>query len=373
MDIARMRDSLIRLNGLSGAERIYTLYYDETQNVRRLYMTPAGLNVPRPQCFVLGGVAHAGPARDLGFETIRPALRLQPTAKELKFAQIARRDFPSVLRSERLPVLLDWLNEEGLFVHYQATDPLYWSTTDILDSILHEVNNPALSAIGATLKSDLHMVLRADMDDLIDLFQRFTYPNVGRDRSSAFLDELLDRLKLRRGLLPDFNVQMLKEVLHLARRLKSLPGLEWTTENVLIEDFAHFYLNRVSILRRSTHILDTETLIMERLHATPLEDNGAPFRNFRFVDNSENEIGVQLSDVVVGLFGKFFAWIVASDRKTVADTRANLSSIQERNRAAIARLLDRSIEENEIFAHNILSGEDQHKAWMFLDADGRRD
>jgi len=367
MDIGTLRRPLIQRNGFSGADAAYTLYYDETQNVRRLYVTPEGLNVPNPQCFVLGGLAHTGLPRDLGFEAIRPALHLQPTAKELKFSQIAKGDFPSVLRSERLAVLLKWLNREGLFVHYQVTDPLYWSTCDILDSILIEAQEPLLIAMEATLKSDLHLVLRADLSDLIDLFHRFDYPNVGKARSRAFLDELLHRLERRRALLPAFNAQMLKGVLQLARQLESLPGLEWTTDHVLIEDFAHFYLNRVCLLRRSTHILDTETLIMKRLDATPLEDDGAPFRNFRFVESSASEIGVQLSDVMVGLFGKFFAWVVTSDRATVAQTRASLSSTQASNRIAMATLLDRSITENEIFAQNIFSAEDQHKASLFLE------
>lgn len=371
IDVNEMRDVAIRAHRLTKADAIYTLYYDETQNVRRLHVTPHGLNVREPQCFVLGGIAHTGEPRDLGFEAVRPALRLQPTASEMKFAQIATGDFLSVLRSQRLATLLEWLLGEGLFIHYQATDPLYWSTVDMIDSILSEHRDPRLYGIGPPLKSDLHLILRADLDDLVDLFQRYTYPDVGRKRRRAFLQELADRLIARRALLPNFNARMLKDVLDIGMRLDTLPFLEDAEPHVLINDFAAFYLNRIYMLKNASHILDTERVIMDRLDAMPLVDGGRPFRNFRFIENSENEIGVQISDVVVGLFGKFFAWAVATERTDVAQARASLSPIQERNRAAMSALLDRSIEENEMFAQNAFSLEDQHKAGIFLDADGR--
>lgn len=371
IDVNEMRDVTIQAYGLTKADVVYTLYYDETQNVRRLHVTPDGLNVREPQCFVLGGIAHKGIPRDLRFETIRPALRLQPSAKEMKFAQIATGDFLSILRSQRLATLLEWLLSEGLYIHYQATDPLYWSTVDMIDSILDEHGDPRLYQIGPPLKSDLHLVLRADLDDLVNLFQRYTYPNVGRVRRGAFLQELLDRLTARRALLPDFNARMLKDVLDIGMKLDALPFLEDEEPHVLINDFAAFYLNRIYMLKNASHVLDTERVIMERLDATPLEDAGEPFRNFRFVENSESEIGVQISDVVVGLFGKFFAWAVVTERTEVAQIRAALSPIQERNRAAMAALLDRSLEENVMFAQNTFSLEDQHKAGIFLDAGGR--
>lgn len=371
IDVDEMRGPAIQMYGLIKADDVYTLYYDETQNVRRLHVTPDGLNVREPQCFVLGGIAHAGEPRDLGFEKIRPALRLQQSAKEMKFAQVAKGDFLSILRSERLATLLEWLIAEGLFIHYQATDPLYWSTVDIVDSILTEFDEPRLFQIAPNLKNDLHVILRADLDDLVDLFHRYAYPDVGSERRDNFLQELLGRLEARRELLPDFNVQMLKGVLEIGVQLDTLPFLEEERPHVLIDDFGGFYLNRVCMLKNASHVLDTESRIMERLNAIPLEADGKPFRNFRFVESSESEIGVQISDVIVGLFGKLFAWAVATDRAEVAEARATLSPVQERNRAAMAALLDRSIEENEMFAQNAFSLEDQRRAGIFLNATDR--
>ena len=60
MDIDDLRRLDIRLHGLHRADTPYTLYYDETNNIRRLHVTADGLNVGEPGCFVLAGVAHRG-------------------------------------------------------------------------------------------------------------------------------------------------------------------------------------------------------------------------------------------------------------------------------------------------------------------------
>lgn len=52
------------------------LYYDETNNHRRIRIRDDGLNVKPPLCFVLGGIVHAGPRRALPAAELRTALRL---------------------------------------------------------------------------------------------------------------------------------------------------------------------------------------------------------------------------------------------------------------------------------------------------------
>lgn len=367
IDVDEMRDAAIRMSGLTKANAPYTLYYDETNNVRRLHVTPDGFNVPEPKCFVLGGIAHEGPARDLGFPLLRKALKLQPSTLDMKLAHLAKGDFLTVLDSSKVTTLLEWRTTEGHYIHYQALDPLYWSTVDIIDSVLAGASRPQLFAIHANLKNDLHVVLRAPPSQLLDLFQRYGYPNVGPNRASEFIEELLELLAARRDVLEPFNAQMLKGVLQMGRELSSLPFLDNEPDNVLIDEFSTFYLNRVCMLKNATHILDTETEIITRLDAAGLQSNGRPFRNFRFVERSHDEPGVQISDVVVGLFGKFFAWVINTDRAEIAAARECLSVTQRRSRDLVSGLLDRSLEENIVFAQNAFCLEDQFKAGTFLE------
>ncbi len=52
IDINKMRKQAIQLHGLTKADEPYTLYYDETNNIGRLHVTPNGFNVKEPMCFV---------------------------------------------------------------------------------------------------------------------------------------------------------------------------------------------------------------------------------------------------------------------------------------------------------------------------------
>jgi len=45
------------LDFMPNIHKRYTLYYDETNNIRRLALTDTGLNHDALDCFVLGGIA----------------------------------------------------------------------------------------------------------------------------------------------------------------------------------------------------------------------------------------------------------------------------------------------------------------------------
>lgn len=58
IDVNEIRDPEIALHDPASVNGVYTIYCDETNNIRRLHVRSDGLNVREPQCFVLGGVAH---------------------------------------------------------------------------------------------------------------------------------------------------------------------------------------------------------------------------------------------------------------------------------------------------------------------------
>jgi Protein of unknown function (DUF3800) len=366
IDVNLTRNSDILMYRLDRANDVYTIYYDETNNIRRLHVTPDGLNVREPKCFVLGGIAHKGPVRDLGFESLRSALRLQKSAKEMKFQHLGKGEFPELLGSVKIETFLRWILEAGLFIHFQALDIMYWSIVDIVDSIVTEVGQGPLVMIAPALKDDLYTVLRYDHDHTVDLFKRYSYPNVGKDRRSVFINELMSLLEHRRDLLADFNFRMLKGLLQMAAKLESLPYLEGEEPNVLINEFTTFYIQRICLFKNSTHILDLEEVIKARLAEETFLDEGRSLQNYRFVD-SKNDPGIQVADVITGLLGKCFSFLNRITLTDLQDTRLNLSLVQSRNLSLFAGLIDRSIAENAAFASYVLSNAHRHKSAFFLD------
>ena len=65
IDVNEMRDSILAAYDLPNVDERYTFYYDETNNVRKLHLTSAGMNIRRPDCFVLGGIVHRGSPRPI--------------------------------------------------------------------------------------------------------------------------------------------------------------------------------------------------------------------------------------------------------------------------------------------------------------------
>ncbi len=365
VDVNEMRDKAIALHGLAGADHAYVMYYDETNNIRRLYVRPDGLNAPEPQCFVVGGVAHPPPVRSLSLDELRGTLRIQKSAAELKLKHIAKGDLLELVDNARMETFLAWIKDRGLFIHYSVLDPLYWSIVDVVDSILWEHDEQVLFVHHMRLKNDLYAVLRHDYGQTVALFQRYSYPNVGRERRPAFIEDLLDLIQEREALLPPFNLKMLKGVVEIAKALDSLPFLEDVEPNVLIDGFGPFFVERLCLLKNASHILDVEEVIREHLAGLEFRDGDDVLTHYRFAV-SHDEPGIQISDVLVGLIGKFFSFVCKTSHDEILRTRKELTAQQNRTLRLLGELCGRSISENPVFAHYVLSLSDQQKASELL-------
>lgn len=365
IDVNPLRDAILAAHHLPNVDRVYTFYYDETNNVRKLHLTPDGMNIRKPDCFVLGGVVHSGLPKAIDIAGLRSILRIQLSAKEIKLKHLGAGDFLELLAAEKVELFLDWLTTQGFLVHYHVTDILYWSVVDIIDSILTEMGESQLMSLHLPIKDSLYAVLRDDVDGTAEFLGRYCYPNVGRERRSAFVAELLDLVEYREHLLEHFQFYMLKGLLQAARKLDSLPYLEDKTPNVLIDGFGTFFSNRLFLFKNACHILDDEKQIEAYLEALDLCDGTAPLRHFRFA-NSQSEAGVQISDSVAGLLGKLFTYLNRNPLDDLREDMAALSSRQRRSLKLLSRLLDRATDECPAFAQYVISTEDQRRAHFVL-------
>lgn len=364
IDVNKRRAGPIALHGLFNADRAYTIFYDETNNHRLVHVRENGLNIPEPNCFVIGGVAYDGPHRAFDLEHLRKILGVQDNAPEIKLRYVATGGFLQMLSSRKLDTFLRWVIEQGLYVHYSVVDPIYWSVVDIIDSVLSDDAATHLIPFERALKNDLFSILRYDFEGLIDLFRRYSFPNVGPERRRDFIDEVLGLAEARSDLLDHFNYMMLKSVLQLGRKIKSLPFLEEETSNVLVDSFGHFFLERLYILKNASHILDVEELVIEYLKDMTFVDGRREMNHFRFTV-SHSEPGIQISDVVVGLLGKYFSFICATADDDLEKLRQTLKPQQLVNLSLLFDILERSVEENPVFAHAIMSIRDRAMSEQF--------
>lgn len=364
LDIEELRRPAIAAHRLTGLDGLRTFYYDETNNIRKLRLSDGALNVAEPACFALGGVVHAGAPRPIDLAPLRAAIRAQPSATELKYKHVAHGDFLTMLGSVRLGAYLSWVEAEGLLAHFSVLDPVFWSIVDIIDSVLLEAT-PQFLPFAPLLKTDLTVALRQDLNGAVRLFRQYDYPDVPSDRADAFLEALANIAETSRGL-PAGNAAAVAQILRAGKGLDELPFIQGQKAGVLIETFRDFYLHRFYLFADASHILDTETEIIEQIDHLPLVRGNAPFRNFHFVARSQDEPGVQVSDILMGLLGHLFTWLRDTDANAVVAAKARLPDRAASNLRALAALLDRSTDNCPAFAHYVLSVREQEKAAAFL-------
>lgn len=365
IDINAIRHPDILMHGLDKVNEIYTIYYDDTNNIIRLRVTPDGFNVCDPRCFVLGGAAHTGSERPLDIAGLRSLLGVQKSAHEVKLKHLGKGDFSQLLASSKIRSFLRWMIDADLFIQFQALDPIYWSIVDIVDSAIMAIGSVEFLAAAPILKSDLNAVLRIDLNGLADLFSRHSYPAVTGDQAIGFLRELVDIVRSRREVLPAFNFRMLEGLLLMAARNSRLPFHEGETPHVLIDEFSAFYIKRICLFKNSTHVLDSDDTIARRLEAERFVDGRRSVKNFRFA-SSRDVPGIQISDVIAGLLGKFFTFVGRTAHQQLDAIRSQFAGIQAENLALLGALIQRSIDENPAFASYVISEQDKSRSFSLL-------
>jgi hypothetical protein len=365
IDLDRLRKQLVEFNGLSGTEVPATLYYDETNNIRKLYIGERGLNVANLSVFVLGGIAHMGSPRQIDLGPLRESMWIQKNASEIKLKHVAPGPFPELLRSTHVGTLLQWISDNGFVVHYQALDPFFWSVVDIVDSLLQGNRNPMLVQGHLVLKSDLTEILRANFAAAIDLFHRYSYPSLAPGGRAPFLRELIAMVRETRVLLRKPQAEILEQLLQEGLELDGLVFIEDNAPLRLIDDFSSFYVNRIALFNHSVHILDMEEQIRKRLGTMKLSRSGVPATNFTFVD-SKTEPGIQISDIVVGLLGKLHSYFTQTQLQDVASLRASLSGTSLANAELLRDCISQAHDANTAFLNHVMSSHDVSKLDCFL-------
>ncbi len=365
MDVSEHRDKIIAFNGLQNTDNVYTFYYDETNNIRKLYLTDAGLNVEQDDNFVLAGILHKGIDYNADFSVLFDSLKLQKTAKELKLKHIAKGTFLDMLKSKKLSTVLRWLSENGFYIHYFNLNLIYWSIIDIVDSIITELNNPFFLMHHMQIKSDFYFLVENDRDVFLKNLVDFNYPDVEENRSNDFCRWLIYFVDKNSAILPHFNATVLNDLVNKSLSIDDLPFISGFHGKELIADFMVFYLRSIFLFKNSKHIFDEEGQIEDDIKDFRLTDNGVPIQNYEFV-RSHDYKAIQVSDVIAGFLGKYFTYLKdVSDEQLNAD-RMRLNTQQLETLVELKKIIDISDDQSRGFFNVVSSGGEQRKGNYFL-------
>ena len=114
----------------------------------------------------------------------------------------------------------------------------------------------------------------------------------------------------------------------------------------LIDNFSDFYAHCASLFPKSKHFFDEEASIKDFLSC---------YENVSFID-SKKDLMIQISDLIVGFFGKIISYITESNNFDVK--YYNKDSISDETISIVSNILNRSLKENKAFLHRIMSRKD---------------
>lgn len=347
-----------------GTEKKLKLYYDETNNVRKLLLTESGFNVSRYDNFVLGGVAVDAEADVTCLRELRSILRIQASAPEIKFDLVAKGDFEKVLESQKLTKFFNWLLINNIKIHYTNMNILNWSVLDIVESIVASDDFAEYSSIHRELKNELYRMVVCDVPGFLAILRSYGYPNVDRAATSDFIKEVR-RFVIKHAPLNQNQVTViLKDVLLKAQVLPELAFLVDETPNHLIKGFQHIFLNRIARFKNSVHIFDEEPTIQNAIDGVRVMD-GNKSVDFSFAD-SKLIPGIQLSDVVSGFLGKYFTFIERTPPSLLIQKKRQLSPMQKENLKLFRQLTTESDKFSNGLLFKVTTLDSEWKADFFL-------
>lgn len=150
-------------------------YYDESNNIRKLWLDENDFNAPVDSDFVLGGVMHFGESCIADINDLKSQLRIQKSAKEIKFKHISKsKDFLGCLSENKVSILLDWLLKSDLYVHCSNVNYLYYVIVDIIDTI----DEPAYIPFVFEMKNELYKIAKENYQSFYKLLTICNYPNI---------------------------------------------------------------------------------------------------------------------------------------------------------------------------------------------------
>ena len=166
-----------------------TFYYDESNNVRKLWLNTNDFNAPVDSDFVLGGVMHFGDKPSADVDALKRELRLQKSAKEIKFKHISRaKTFLECLNEDKVLRFLQWLDDSDLYIHYSNVNNLYYAIVDIVDSI----EEPGYIPFNFQMKNELYKLVHTHYEDFYKLLIKCNYPNIDIKDIAPFCEHILD-------------------------------------------------------------------------------------------------------------------------------------------------------------------------------------
>lgn len=163
-----------------------TFYYDESNNIRKLWLNKGNFNAPINSDFILGGVMCFGDNCSVSVDVLKKKLHLHNSINEIKFKHISKaKAFMDCINEDKVNYFLKWLYDSDLYIHCSNVNNLYYTIVDIIDSI------PGYDDFSFQIKNELYKLARHHYKDFYALLIDCIYPNIASKDISTFCNHII--------------------------------------------------------------------------------------------------------------------------------------------------------------------------------------
>ena len=368
MDITKNRELEIEFMQLENTDNKYTFFYDETNNIRKLFLKEDGtVNIQLKelnQNFLLGGVCYeeSTTLTSISFEKLKQDLYLDKKIieenLEIKFKHIAKGDFLKCLKSKKLKTFLKWILSNDLYIHYSSLDIFYWSIVDIIESSVEHYEQFRYEDLNY-FKMIFYEVTKVNIEDFLKILTKYNYPNILRNKNKKFINEIIKYIdKYKNEVINDIEVVnehsylILIDILRNAKT-NELVFIENNTPLELIDKFGEFYQRPLGLFINSKHIFDIEEEVINHFNTFEFCNGNIPLKNYVFED-SKNNFLIQVSDIIAGFLGKYMTFINELKFSEIDTIQDNLNSLQADNITLLFKLFAQSELKSKAFVHHVV-------------------
>jgi hypothetical protein len=318
-----LRSSIKRMSDLKSLDKKLKFFYDETNNIRKYHLKEVKFNESIKTNFILGGIVLEE-GQEVNVKPLFDSFNLQSNVTEVKLKNIARGDFFNCLKSTHLKSIFDFILSEKISIHYSSLNFLYFSTVDIIDSLIEATGIDYDPFYNRELKNDFYICAKRNIDKFTSIFFDYEYPNIKENKVLPFIENVIEIFENEPKSTGNNTILML---LRRSKESKNLFYIMNETNYILIKDFSIFYSRTIYLFLKSTHFFDKEDSIEPLLDDLNLTNKDSKIDNYHFIDSKDNLL-IQLSDILVGFVGKFYNALNDYTEKQLEEILGGLESIQ---------------------------------------------
>lgn len=221
---------------------------------------------------------------------------------------------------------MEWIDKNGILVHFTLLDYLYYGISDIIDSMPDALKTLEYNRL---IKSVLYDAVRASSTAFLTLFYKFNYPDIARDRVKEFIGEFYDLytsiVDYDNFNIKDFPKELLRQMIKGSKTAEEMVFLHDNTPLELFKEYADLYIDRPVRFANSTHVFDEVDEITNILYEWDIDYEKK--LNAKFI-NSKDCLYVQFSDAIIGLISRVSNVILNKNKSDLHDFVFGLNNIQ---------------------------------------------